>query len=254
MRLPLPGPPSTALSSAHGADCRPQASVTCPAPSSSCSTLTTGNEEPRSVAVLGLVLVPAPGKQEMEMVFLGCQRPGQPAGQGQPHFNPFLEAEQLPAAAGTCSPLHAGVRAFLCPRAVQGSVGTDGNMGPSSVCGVRHRSFPSRSPVLPPLLCVKGPHGHCLQQGLGFLSRGPEPRGTSVRAPHNWSPTPSSLAGLVVRTGLCRPQAGSELNLWSWCPQSPSSSPWGHDHWFPVGDVCRAAHTEPHVLVRVPAC
>lgn len=84
VRLPLPGPPSAALSSAHGADCRPQASVTCPAPSSSCSTLTTGNEELWSVAALGLVLVPAPGKQEMEMVFLGCQRPSQPAGQGQP--------------------------------------------------------------------------------------------------------------------------------------------------------------------------
>lgn len=138
--------------------------------------------------------------------------------------------------------MRAGVCVFPCPKAVQGSVGTDGNMGPCPVCGVRHRSSPSSSPVLPPVLCVKGPHGHCLQQGLGFLSRAPEPRGTSVRAPHNWSPTPSSLwAELVVRTGLCGPQAGSELNLWSWRPQSPSSSPWGHDHRFPVGDVCSGA-------------
>lgn len=175
------------------------------------------------------------------MLFLGRRRPGQPASQGQPPFNPFLEATELRRRQATAA-LCVQVCASPHPVAVLGSVGTDGTVGPCPVCRVQHRPFPSSSPVLPPALCVKGPHSHGLQWGLGFLS-GAQGQDTNVRAPHNRSPAPSSLgAGLAVRTGLCGPQVASELSLWSWCPQRPSSSSWRPDHQLPLLRLALVSH------------
>lgn len=142
-----PGPVVCCTERGTRAHLRPQASATSPAPCLSCCTLSPG---PRSrgpslrLSCCGFQLWE---KEGVVMLFLGRQRPGQPASQGQPPFNPFLEATELRRQQATAA-LCVQVRASPHPVAVLGSVGTDGTEGPCPVCRVQHRPFPSSSPVL----------------------------------------------------------------------------------------------------------